>query len=69
MKELQDDMYLTQEIAIVDHEARKLGTFKEKGLGLGRNWRSFTRLVHLNISKLYMQIICLTFNPRQKGGR
>jgi hypothetical protein len=35
MTELRADMYLTQEIAVVGHEARKLGVFKEKGLGLG----------------------------------
>ena len=27
--------YLTQETAVVGHETRKLGVFKEKGLGLG----------------------------------
>jgi hypothetical protein len=42
MMEIQADTYLTQEIAIVDHKARKLEVFKETGLGLGRNWRSFT---------------------------
>ena len=35
MMELQDDMYLTQETAVVGHEAQKLGVFIEKGLGLG----------------------------------
>jgi hypothetical protein len=42
MMELWAYMYLTQEIAIVDHKARKLEVFKETGLGLGRNWRGFT---------------------------
>ena len=35
MTELRADMYLTQEIVVVDHEARKLGVFIEKGLVLG----------------------------------
>jgi hypothetical protein len=35
MMELQDNTNLTQEIVVVDHEARKLGVFKEKGLVLG----------------------------------
>ena len=41
MTELQANMYLTQEIAIVDHEAQKLGVFKEKGLGLGEELARF----------------------------
>ncbi|EDL05783.1 mCG50834, partial [Mus musculus] len=35
-----------------DHEAWKVGVFIEKEWGWGRNWRGFTRLVHLNISSL-----------------
>jgi hypothetical protein len=34
MMELQTNMYLTQEIAVVGHVAQKLGVFIEKGLGL-----------------------------------
>ena len=56
MTELWADMYLTQETMVVGHEARKLGVFIEKGLGLGRNWRGFTQLVYFNISRLYVQI-------------
>jgi hypothetical protein len=33
--ELLADMYLTQDTVVVGHEARKLGVFIEKGLGLG----------------------------------
>ena len=36
MTEFQANTYLTQEIAVVDHEARKLEVLKEKGLGLGK---------------------------------
>ena len=35
MTELWANTYLTQETAVFDHEARKLGVFIEKGLGLG----------------------------------
>jgi hypothetical protein len=42
MMELQTDTFLTQETTDVSHVARKLRVFIEKGLGLGRNWHSFT---------------------------
>jgi hypothetical protein len=35
MTELWANTYLTQETAVFDHEARKLGVFIEKSLGLG----------------------------------
>ena len=41
MTELQTYMYLTQETEVVDHEARKLGVFIEKGLGLGEELARF----------------------------
>jgi hypothetical protein len=52
MVELWANTYLTQEIAVVDHKARKLGVFIEKGLGLGEELAHFHTIVHLNISKL-----------------
>ena len=41
MTELRADMYLTQETAVVGREARKLGVFIEKGLGLGEELARF----------------------------
>ena len=41
MMELQANTYLTQETEVVDHEARKLGVFIEKGLGLGEELARF----------------------------
>ena len=52
MTELRANLYLTQETEVVDHEARKLRGFIEKGLALGEEWHRFTRLVHLNTSRM-----------------
>ena len=41
MMELRTNTYLTQEITDVGHEARKLGVFIEKGLGLGEELAQF----------------------------
>jgi hypothetical protein len=41
MTELRANTYLTQETEVVDHEARKLGVFIEKGLGLGEELARF----------------------------
>jgi hypothetical protein len=41
MTELRGDTYLTQETTVVCHEARKLGIFKEKVLGLGEELVQF----------------------------
>ena len=49
-------MYLTQETEVVDQEAQKLGVYMGKEWGQGKNWRGFTQLDSLNISKLYVQI-------------
>jgi hypothetical protein len=41
MLELQANMYLTQETAVVGHKAQKLGVFIEKGLRLGEELMQF----------------------------
>ena len=41
MTELRANTYLTQETEVVDHEARKLGGFIEKGLALGEELARF----------------------------
>lgn len=41
MTELRANLYLTQETEVVDHEARKLRGFIEKGLALGEELAPF----------------------------
>jgi hypothetical protein len=41
MTELRANMYLTEETEVVDHKARKLGGFIEKGLALGEELARF----------------------------
>jgi hypothetical protein len=54
MTELWADTYLTQEVAVAGQEARKLGVFKEKGLGLGEKLERF----HTIGSCKHQQTVC-----------
>jgi hypothetical protein len=75
MTELWAHTYLTQEIAVVGHEAQKLGVFIEKGLGLGEElaWfhtiGSFKHRRTERADRGNSRAFWLTFNPCQKGGR
>ena len=63
--ELWANMYLTQETAVVGHEAGKLGVFIEKGLemGVGEKRCEFTNVSHRkNVASSHKMVINIMSN-------